>query len=166
MVCSMSFDQQDELDQRYYIDLFTLPYTFKDFLGIKNCILSKSTCPYDDKYLTCDHVIDLYYGSSYFTDSIISRVRFRNIQNLSLSLPFNDQFLTVVSKLDQLTSLSYLRIDKNENLNNIQSQLQLLLDQTPRLHSLSFHPWLPSNSQVPLNGNHECFGSSTRITRI
>jgi len=119
--------RQDKPDTRYYIDVFTLPYAFENFPDVTNCVLLKSTYPYDNEYLTCDRVINLYYKSSHFTVSILSHVRFCNIQSLSLSLPFHDLFLSVVCRLDRLTSLT-VSIGKNENLDNIQSQLQLLLD--------------------------------------
>ena len=140
---------QDKLDERYSIDVFTLPYAFKDFLGIKNCILAKSTSPHDNEYLTCDHVTELFSGSSYFNDSILSRVRFRNIQHLSVLLPFDEQIVPTVFKLDHLATL-HVFANKNENLDVIQSQLQMLLDRTPCLHSLRLGPWSRSNSQVPL----------------
>jgi hypothetical protein len=75
----------------------------------------------------------------------MSQVRFSNLRSLSLSLPFNDQFLSVVSKLDQLVSL-YVSVDDYSN--NIQSQLQFLLDRATRLRSLSFGSWLSSSPQV------------------
>ncbi|CAF1456672.1 unnamed protein product [Adineta steineri] len=72
------------------IHVFTLPYSFVDFPDRTNCILVKSTDPSYDEYLTCDRVTSLYYGSSAFTNWIVSYVYFPNIQHLSLSLPFND----------------------------------------------------------------------------
>ncbi|CAF3867786.1 unnamed protein product [Rotaria sordida] len=141
--------RQDIPDTRYYIDIFTLPYTFKDFPDVTNCILSKSTRPYDNEYLTCDRVINLHYKSTYFTVSILSHAQFCNIQSLSLSLPFHDLFLSVVCRLDRLISLT-VSISENENLNNIQSQLQLLLDRAVRLHSLRCFYWPLSNHQLLL----------------
>ncbi|CAF1065796.1 unnamed protein product [Rotaria sordida] len=141
--------RQDKPDTRYYIYVFTLPYAFKDFSDVTNCILSKSTRPYDKEYLTCDRVINLYYKSSHFTVSILSHVRFCNIQSLSLSLPFHDLFLSIVCRLDRLISLT-ISIGKNGNLNNIQSQLRLLLDRTVRLHSLRCFYWPLSNRQLLL----------------
>ena len=140
---------QDKLDERYSIDVFTLPYVFKDCLDIKNCVLAKSTSPHDNECLTCDHVTELFSGSSYFNDSILSRVRFRNIQHFSVLLPFDEQIVSTVFKLDRLTSL-HVCAKKNENLDVIQSQLQMLLDCAPCLHSLRIGPWSRSNSQVPL----------------
>ena len=119
------------------IEIFSLPYAFKDFPSASKINLSRSTCPFDDIYLSCDNVSNLYYGPSSFTNSIMSCIRFCYIQNLSLTLPFNDKFLFVVSKLDRLTSL-YISIAKYEDLDNSQLQLQLILDRAIRLHLLSF----------------------------
>jgi hypothetical protein len=71
----------------------------------------------------------------------MSQVRFSDIRYLTLSLPFNDQFLLVVPKLDKLISLN---VSVHVESENVQSQLQFLLDGAPRLHSLSFGSWLPS----------------------
>lgn len=125
----------DKPSRRYYIDLFTLPYAFTHFPNVTNCVLSKSTYPYDNQYLTWDRVTYLHYQSSYFPVSILSHIRFSNIQSLSLPLPFHDLFLSIVSRLDRLISLA-ISISNKENVNYIQSQLQLLLHRAVRLHSL------------------------------
>ncbi|CAF3808035.1 unnamed protein product [Rotaria sordida] len=144
-----SSDEQNRFD---FIDLFTLPYAFKDFLSYTGCTLAKSTCPNDDEYWSYNHVNNLCYGSSHFTSSIMSRVRFSNIQYLSLSLPFNDKFLLVVSKLDRLTSLC-ISINNHKKTNNVLSQLQIILDRAPCLYSLSLGPWSSFNLQIPLMEN-------------
>jgi hypothetical protein len=135
-----------------FIDLFTLPYAFKEFLSYTGCTLIKSTCPYDDEYWSYNHVKHLCYGSSHFTSSLMSRIRFSNIEYLSLSLPFNNQFLSVVSKFDRLISLS-ISIYSNKKTDNIQSQLQILFDRASHLYSLSFGMWSSSCLQVPLMEN-------------
>ncbi|CAF4978356.1 unnamed protein product [Rotaria sp. Silwood1] len=140
---------QDKPSRRYYIDVFTLPYAFKDFPDVTNCVLSKSTYLYDNQYLTCDYVTNLYYKSSHFTISILSHVRFCNIQSLSLSLPFHDLFLSIVCRLDRLTSLT-VSIGNNQNFNYIQSQLQLLLDRAVHLHSLRCLHWPLSSRHILL----------------
>ncbi|CAF3150270.1 unnamed protein product [Rotaria sp. Silwood2] len=144
-----SSDEQYRFD---FIDIFTLPYAFKDFLSYTGCTLAKSTCPNDDKYWSYDRVNNLCYGSSHFTSSIMSRVRFSSIQYLSLSLPFNDQFLIVVSKFDRLTSLN-ISINNHKKTDNILSQLQMLLDRAPCLYSLSLGAWSSLNLQIPLIEN-------------
>ncbi|CAF5019587.1 unnamed protein product, partial [Rotaria magnacalcarata] len=115
------------------------------------CLLAKSTVQYDKEYLQCPCITTLNYGSSSFTDPIRSRFRFNNIEHLSLSLPFNENFFFIVSKFVRLRSL-FVYTDTNKNLNNIQFQLQLILDQAPRLYSLEFTTWSRSDSESPFEG--------------
>ncbi|CAF1308514.1 unnamed protein product [Adineta steineri] len=70
---------------------------------------------------------------------------------LQFSLPFNERFFFIVSKFDRLKTL-FVYIEENKNLNNIQSQLQLILDQAHRLYSLEFSTWARSDSDAPLTG--------------
>ncbi|CAF4218428.1 unnamed protein product, partial [Adineta steineri] len=140
-------------DEQYhlnFIDLFTLPYIFKEFLSYTGCILAKSTCPNDDMHWSYNHVNQLCYRSSNFTNPIMSRIHFSNIQHLSLSLLFNDQFLSIVSNLERLTSLSVSINNNNKTIENIQSQLQLLLDRAIHLNSISFGSWRSTSLQVLL----------------
>ena len=70
-----------------HIHLFTLPYNLMILMESDyNCILTKSTCSYDDDYLRCDRVNSLYYHSLYFTDSILSLFRFNNIQSSFINI--------------------------------------------------------------------------------
>ncbi|CAF3765429.1 unnamed protein product [Rotaria socialis] len=144
-----SSDEQYRLD---FIDLFTLPYAFKDFLSYTGCTLAKSTCPTDDQYWSFDQVNNLCYGSSHFKSSIMSRIRFSHIEYLSVTLPFNDQFLLVVSTLDRLTSLC-ISVNNHKKPDNILSQMQMLLDRAPNLLSLSIASWSSSSLPVPLMEN-------------
>ncbi|CAF1463830.1 unnamed protein product [Rotaria magnacalcarata] len=137
-----SSDEQYRLD---FIDLFTLPYTFKDFLSYTGCTLAKSTCPTDDQYWSFDQVNNLCYGSSHFKSSIVSRIRFSHIEYLSLRLPFNDQFLSVVSTLDRLT-LSCISVNNHKKPDNILSQMQMLLDRAPNLLSLSIFSFVKTSN--------------------
>ncbi|CAF1582188.1 unnamed protein product [Adineta ricciae] len=130
-------NEQYRLD---FIDLFTLPYMFKEFLSYTGCILAKSTCASDDCFWSYDQVNQLCYGSSHFTSSIMSRLRFSNIEHLSLSLPYNEQFLLVIPKLDRLVSL-FVSINNHKDTSSIPSQLQLLLDRAKCLTTLSFGSW-------------------------
>ncbi|UJR14301.1 hypothetical protein I4U23_001291 [Adineta vaga] len=134
-------DEQYRLD---FIDLFTLPYIFKEFLSYTGCILAKSTSSSDEMFWSYDHVNQLCYGSSHFTSSIMSRVRFSNIEHLSLSLPYNEQFLIVIPKLDRLISL-FISIKNHKKLQNIPTQLQLLLNRAIHLTMLSFGSWCSTN---------------------
>lgn len=54
----------------------------------------------------------------------------------------------IVTKLDRLVSLS-VTVRKDENVDKIEPQLQLLLNQALHLRSLSFGNWLPRTSAVP-----------------
>lgn len=144
-----SSDEQYQLD---FVDLFTLPYAFKEFLSYTGCTLAKSTCPNDNEYWSYDRVNTLCYGSSHFTNSIISRVRFSNIQSLTLSLPFNAQFFCVISKLNQLKSLS-VSINNHKKVDNIMCQLQMVLNSAPYLNSLSVGAWSSSGLQVSMLKN-------------
>ncbi|CAF4368137.1 unnamed protein product, partial [Adineta steineri] len=143
-----SIDAQERFN---FIDVFTVPYTFDSFEEHTIYLLAKSTVLYDNNYLQCPTVKTLNYGSSSFTDPIRSRLRFNNLQHLSVSLPFNERFFFIVSKFDRLRSL-FVYVEGNQNLNNIQSQLQLILDQASRLYSLAFSTWARSDSDAPLTG--------------
>ncbi|CAF4288132.1 unnamed protein product [Rotaria sp. Silwood2] len=141
----------DQKEQFNFIDVFTVPYAFDSFWEDNICLLAKSTALYDKNYLQCPCVKTLNYGSSSFTDPIRSRLRFNNLQHLSVSLPFNERFFFIVSKFDRLRSI-FVYIEENKNLNNIQFQLQLILDQAPCLYSLEFSTWARSDSEAPLTG--------------
>jgi hypothetical protein len=141
-----------DVDERFnFIDVFTIPYAFDSFWEDNICLLGKSTVLYDNEYLQCPCVKTLNYGSSSFTDPIRSRLRFNNLEHLSLSLPFNERFFFIVSKFSRLRSL-FIYTEKQKNLNNIRFQLQLILDQASRLHSLEFSTWSRSDSEAPLTG--------------
>jgi hypothetical protein len=140
----VNFDAIDQLD---FIDLFTIPYTFDNFSGYANCNLVQSTCPDSVEHLTLDFVNNLHYKSAQFANSVLSNARFPYIKYLSLLLPFHKEFFSIVSTLDQLTSL-YVSVDKKKNLDNIQSQLQMVLDRAPRLYLLGFIYWRRSDSQL------------------
>jgi hypothetical protein len=131
-----------------YITLFTLPYNLKSIEHHAGSVLVKSTCPYDDEYLTCNRVTYLCYNSHYFTSEMSSRIRFHNLNFLALAFPFNEQFFSNVPILDRLTCL-WVDIDKGANFADIQSQLQLVLDRAPRLYALNFTYCVQSNFRLP-----------------
>ncbi|CAF1150434.1 unnamed protein product [Adineta steineri] len=129
-----------------YIFLYTLPYAFKHFYAHSPYISLRSTAPNDNDYWSYDRVNYLSYEPHLFADPAMSQIRFSNIHKLSISLPFDDRFLTIISKLDHLLSM-YVKVEDDND--SVIPQLQLLLDQAPRLHSLVFGPWMTSSSQVP-----------------
>jgi hypothetical protein len=141
--CYWGIASDDHLPE--LITLSSSPYTFP---MNTLCTLSKSTSPLNDEYLAYNRVKNLFYKSLDFTDWMVSNVRLSNIQNLHLSLPFEEQFLTVVTKFDRLRSLIIV-VENGENLNIIPSQLQYLLDRAPRLRSLGFGEWSTFGLPVP-----------------
>ena len=132
-----SSDDQYHLD---FIDLFTLPYVFRNFLSYTGCTLVKSTCSSETDYWSYDQVQDLCYSSAHFNNLILSRVRLSSLEHLSLSLPFNELLFSVVTQLDRLKSLN-ISINPKKNLETIPSQLENLLDRASHLYSLSLGSW-------------------------
>jgi hypothetical protein len=108
-----------------HASLFTLPYTFSEFV-LNTEMLTKSTCPNENDYYSYDHVHSLSYTSS------LSTLRFCNIRHLYLKFPFNDEFWSTVPKLDQLTSVCLCMH------NNAEALLQTLLQRAPHLSSLTY----------------------------
>ena len=146
--CYWHIDDENKKESNS-IHLFTLPYIFSYFDGSTKYILTRSTCSSDNDYLKCNKVNSLEYYPSYFADSVISLIRFNNIQSLTLKFPLNEQFFSIVSNFNRLTSL-FVHVDEKKRLDNIQSELQLILDRPSSLYSLSFGSWSPSNSHLPL----------------
>ncbi|CAF1459514.1 unnamed protein product [Adineta steineri] len=138
----------DKEHEPSYVDIFTLPYVFHYFDGSPECVLTKSTYPYDNKHLICNQIDGFHYQSSYFTDSILSHVRINNIRSLTLTFPIIEQFFSVIPNLDQLNSLC-VYVNEKKNLDNIQSDLQFILDRTPFLYSLFIGPLSAFNSHIP-----------------
>jgi len=116
------------------IYLYTLPYKFTDF-KFNSSMIFKSTCPNDKNYLEYNHVNNLKYEISSIEKFVLSPIRFLNLNHLSIELPIDDQFWSVILKLDHVTSLD---ISINDHYDDIQSQLQNLINRIPRLYSLSF----------------------------
>ena len=126
---------------------FSLPYAFHEFPDDPNGTVVNSTWPYDNESLTYDRVLELSYKNSCVLD-----IRFSNIQTLSLLLPFNDQFLIIVAKLDRLTSLEFY-VEKDGDLDRIQLQIQQLLDQASCVRSLTFGRSLNYDLPMKLTSN-------------
>ncbi|CAF2646179.1 unnamed protein product [Rotaria sp. Silwood2] len=126
--------------------LYTFPQTFAELnMDIMN-ISYKSTCPYDQNFGSCQQVRSLIYKSFLTMDLTLPHIYFSNIRHLSVHLPVDNQFWTVVKNLDQLTSLSVSSIDDNAD-----HHLQILLDKAHYLYSLEITSW-PS-SLIPLVSN-------------
>jgi hypothetical protein len=80
----------------HYIDLYTIPYTFDSFdiLPSSFDIRTKSTCYFEDDYLSSDLVTTLRHYSPSFNDWALIHVCFDNIQHLHLVLPLIDTFFS------------------------------------------------------------------------
>ncbi|UJR07830.1 hypothetical protein I4U23_012113 [Adineta vaga] len=147
--CAIKMHEHDNLFN--FVDVFTIPYAFEKFWEDNICLVGKSTALYDNEYLRCPEVKTLNYGSSSFTDPIRSRIRFNNLEHVSSSLPLNERFYSIVSRFNRLQSL-FIYTEKNNNINNIRFQLQLILDQATHLHSLEFSTWSRTDSEAPFIG--------------
>jgi hypothetical protein len=125
--------------------LYTLPYTFNEFLYDNTC-QSKSTLLDDRSSRLYNHVNSLQY-LEYEANSIQylnqCLIQFSNIRHLCITLPFHNRFWFVVPMLDQLLSLDVM-------LNNqiAYYHLQTLVDRIPNLYSLTFRSL--QNIRMPL----------------
>jgi hypothetical protein len=69
-----------------------------------------------------------------------SNFNFPNTTYLSITLPINNHLLSIIQKLDRLTSLEVSR-PKNMLDGDAQSQLQVILRHASHLYSLKFRSW-------------------------
>lgn len=157
-----------------YVCLYTLPYGFTSFprIEVSGC---QSTCINGEKQnWSYDHVHILNYRAPFKEDLTLYQCRFTNIQHLFLSLDADHQFWTIVPRFDRLISLE---VSLNGRSDNVQSQLQSILDQAPRLELLKFGSWrtleLPivelistSIRQLDLRGCNRCFNEQECLTLI
>ncbi|CAF3781081.1 unnamed protein product [Adineta steineri] len=130
------------------IYLYTLPYAFDYYFMHEPNFKSKSTCHADNDYSSYDNVHTIGYELIPTTNQILSFYRFMNLRHLNLYLPFDENFIIMIPKLDQLVSLSvapYL-IDDDSDFHD---QLQTVLDRSPHLTSLKFQNWLLSKRRPP-----------------
>jgi hypothetical protein len=120
-----------------HILLFTVPYFFA-FLDTQDFSLCKSTGFHDDDCWLYNHVHNVVNYTSFRRDSALSRARFYHLRTLSLSLPINNQFWSIIPRFDQLISLT-ISLNHDYNYDVHHYQVQALLDRAPRLYSLTFH---------------------------
>jgi hypothetical protein len=71
------------------------------------------------------------FNETFFDQPISSDIRLSNINHLSIKLPINDKFWSIVPNLNQLKTLSI-----SSYADTFQSQLQNLLDRAPHLYRL------------------------------
>ncbi|CAF0909115.1 unnamed protein product [Adineta steineri] len=109
-----------------YAVLYTLPYVFQEFI-LTNKQWSKSTLIDNDQYQIYDHITNLTVMN---VDTI---PYFRNVQHLKINLPLTNHFWSSIKSFDRLISLEIIFFQGCFSI-----PLQILLDQSPRLHSLCF----------------------------
>jgi hypothetical protein len=116
--------------------LYTLPYAF-DYFEFDRSIQSKSTfIDDDDCYQSYNHVRNLTVcGSLNKNDLNLINIRFNNVRYLLIGSLLNNHFWSIIPNLNHLV---WLDISIFSNDPQYITQLQNLLDQTPRLYSLSF----------------------------
>lgn len=117
--------------------LYSLPYAFDSFNYIEGH-QSKSTSFNELNYSIYNRVQIFHYTTrkrNFNENQISSPIQFLNIRHIQIKIPCNDEFLSVLPRLDQLVSLNVIL---NHNLGY--SQLQIILDRAINLYSLSFLP--------------------------
>lgn len=131
---------------------YTLPYAFTFYsygvLGLDSVTIS--TCPNETDYLHYNVVTKLMH-SSIFTDKLLSNLRFQNIRQIELTIPYPDIFLSLLLRIDRLTSLN---VNSTGDIDSDTALLQLndLINQVPFLHSLTISDWPASSIQeLPLH---------------
>ncbi|CAF5087305.1 unnamed protein product [Rotaria sp. Silwood1] len=112
--------------------VYTLPYCFGNSCGVYSNRWSKSTCPNAHDYNSYNRVTNVLYKGPIDNSSLYRRC-YPGIHRLTLRLPFDNNFWTIIPTLDHLTSLEVI-----ETRENSQSELQLknLLNRAPRLEFL------------------------------
>ncbi|CAF4072136.1 unnamed protein product, partial [Rotaria sp. Silwood1] len=122
------------------IRVYSLPYAFNNFPICSNEFDFKTKSIYSSEmYFSYDSVRNVGYEQHIFSDEILQHVQLPNIEILFVRLPTDHRFFSIVSKFKNLHSLS-ISIPKII----YQSQLQVLLDNAPRLYSLAFESWKTS----------------------
>jgi hypothetical protein len=111
------------------IQLYTLPYTFKEFVNY-DFDLSKSTCPIDGS---------LNYVKNLIFDNYLSRLglQFPNIYSLELAFPFDDTLWSVIPNFNRLKSLEIISIVHSNEFDPSILRLCQLLNRAINLYSLT-----------------------------
>ncbi|CAF0789563.1 unnamed protein product [Rotaria sordida] len=140
--------QWNTKDQHTSLFVYTLPYYF-DFFAIycrNSSTRMKSTCSSETDYQSYDRVIKLNYYYSPLNNSFLSNILFHNIQHLNLTLPFGDQFFSILPYFDRIISLT-VSDDSESDSTIVFHQLQTLLDRMINLYSLTIGGWHSSMVQ-------------------
>jgi hypothetical protein len=125
--------------------LYTLPYTFENFIYSNQC-LSKSTCLNDKDYWSYDYVRVLGYDQEdkrILKRSIQYSPSFHYIQHLVTPLTCSTNFWSCISSLNQLISL-----DVSLGNGLAYSQLENLLNRAPCIDSLTLTSSSPIRSTL------------------
>ncbi|CAF1453194.1 unnamed protein product [Adineta ricciae] len=116
--------------------LYTLPYRFTDF-QTSSSMQCLSTCPNNELFSTFHYVDDLLMEYYVTQPEIVSSIRFNNVRDLSIHPSISNQFLSRISQLEQVTSLTVCITDSTDT----NTDLQTLLNRMPNLSSFGFNPW-------------------------
>ncbi|CAF1034911.1 unnamed protein product [Didymodactylos carnosus] len=120
--------------------LYTLSNKYEENLPV----LFKSTDPHDDQQDFYNNITKII--SPTFFDQPIpipSYIRLTQINDLSINLPINDQFWSLVPTLNRLKTLKI-----SFHTNAFQSQVQALLNRAPHLEKLNIHQYESISLQI------------------
>ncbi|CAF1089032.1 unnamed protein product [Adineta steineri] len=121
------------------VHVYTLPYAFKNFFFMGNSRL-KSTYPDNNYQWSFDCIHNLYYNYLSSQNLPLFRMDLRNIRHLDITIPFDNSFWLIVSTLNRLQSLSIVSYNDMNSI-DIQSNLEILFERSPYLHSLKYFSW-------------------------
>jgi hypothetical protein len=130
-------------DTSSVVYVYTLPYAFQNFLYSGNGQF-QSTCPDDNQVWSFDRIHNLYYGYVPSQNVPLSYIHLNNVRYLDLTIPFDDSFWSIVSRLDRLNSLNIV-LNSDMNSEDVQLKLQILIDRSLHLYSLAFFSWSNQN---------------------
>ena len=120
------------------IYLYSLPYAFDVDPVPSNVshLQTKSTCPTANPSFSSYSIRQVERESWMFKDRSVPQIQLMNIEQLSVSLPFDHRFLSVVPTLSNLRSLVMKDFSEDDGYD-----LQDLLDRLPCLEELAFDSW-------------------------
>ena len=113
--------------------LYTLPYSFETYRNFNRETLFKSTCPHDEDHWLYTNVREISDVHQNF-DWSLCRIRFPNIERLTIRLLTHADMWHVVPNLDHLTFLNIEQFDISAL-----DQLQVIIDRAPCLYTLVIH---------------------------
>jgi hypothetical protein len=125
--------QWNPYDPSNLVTFYTLPYAFNT-IHYSNNHRSKSTCRDQQEYRSYDCVksLDMSETKSSASHNLsLFTSHFRKVDHLRINIPFDDNFLFRFLSLNILTSVELIF-----STDSVYDQLQILVDQTPRLYSL------------------------------